>query len=254
MISASAETASVEEVAKSGRVFLTAEWRDVVMLNYAADPQLLASYVPAGTSLDSFDGVTYLSLVGFRFCRARLFGQFPIPFHSNFEEVNLRFYVRREVGGECRRGVVFIAEVVPRFAIAAMARAVYGENYRCTAMRHVIESNRGASKIQFEWKVASKLCRLSARCEGMGEHPQPGSLQEFITDHYWGYSAQRSGGCMEYRVAHVSWRVSSATEAGFEGDASALYGGPLAEVLQRPDCAFVADGSPVAVFRGTRIA
>ena len=255
MTSASVETVNVEKVAEPDRVFLTADWRALVMLNYEVDPQLVASYVPAGTALDSFNGVTYLSLVGFRFFRTRLFGHLPIPFHSNFDEVNLRFYVRRQVGDESRRGVVFIAEVVPRVAIAAMARAVYGENYNSAPMRHRSENRGNARTVEFQWKVAGKWCGLWARCEGMGEHSAAGSLQEFITEHYWGYSAQRSGGCMEYRVAHVPWRVCSATQAGFEGDGSALYGERLAAALQRPPhCAFVADGSPVTVFRGTRIA
>src|SRR5579862_1121620 len=96
---------------ESKRVFLSAEWRDLVMLNYEVDPALLSPYVPPGTSLDSFQGETYVSLVGFRFCRTKLLARFPIPFHSNFDEVNLRFYVRRKEDGEERRGVVFIAEV-----------------------------------------------------------------------------------------------------------------------------------------------
>lgn len=61
------------------------------MLNYEVEPSLLNPYVPRGTSLDSFNGRTYISLVGFRFCRTRLLGRFPVPFHANFDEVNLRF-------------------------------------------------------------------------------------------------------------------------------------------------------------------
>ena len=122
------------------RVFLSAEWRDLVMLNYEVEPELLKPYVPAGTTLDSFKGRTYLSLVGFQFRHTRLLGRFPIPFHVNFDEVNLRVYVRRKEGSDDRRGVVFIAEVVPRRAIATTARILYGENYRYRPMRHRIET------------------------------------------------------------------------------------------------------------------
>jgi uncharacterized protein len=125
------------------KVFLSAEWRDLVMLNYEIDPRLLAEYVPAGTVADSFMGKTYVSLVGFRFCRTKLFGAITIPFHSNFDEVNLRFYVRRQEGAESRRGVVFIAEIVPRQAVAKVARALYRENYRCLPMRHHVCSGGG---------------------------------------------------------------------------------------------------------------
>src|SRR5579859_1008263 len=110
------------------QIFLSAEWRDLLMLNYEVDPACVQQYVPAGTELDSFAGKTYVSLVGFRFCRTKLLGVLPIPFHSEFEEINLRFYVKRRDINEIRRGVVFIAEIVPKQAIALTARWFYGEN------------------------------------------------------------------------------------------------------------------------------
>jgi len=90
------------------------------MLNYAVDPALIEHLVPAGVELDSFEGKTYVSLVGFMFLRTRVFGC-RVPLHQDFEEVNLRFYVRRQVSGSVRRGVVFVREIVPKRAIAAVA-------------------------------------------------------------------------------------------------------------------------------------
>src|SRR5579864_4477520 len=109
--------------------FLTAEWRNLAMLNYEIDPNLLREYVPAGVELDQWNGHTFMSLVGFSFLNTKVLG-LPIPFHRNFEEVNLRFYVRRNTRNEIRRGVVFIKEIVPRWAIAFVARSVYGERDR----------------------------------------------------------------------------------------------------------------------------
>jgi uncharacterized protein len=236
------------------RVFLSAEWRDLVMLNYEIEPSLLSRYVPPGTALDSFEGRTYLSLVGFRFCHTKLLGRFRVPFHSDFDEVNLRFYVRRKEGGDDRRGVVFIAEVVPRRAIATIARLAYGENYRYLPMKHRIETEGLSTTAEYQWRVGGLWCRLSAQTVGLPAHPQEGSLEQFITEHYWGYSTQRNGGCVEYHVSHVPWQVWATTKAGFEGEASTLYGRELAGVLERcPDCAFVADGSPVIVFIGNGV-
>ena len=226
------------------------------MLNYEVEPRLLNRYVPSGTMLDSFQGRTYVSLVGFRFCRTRLLGHFPVPFHTTFDEVNLRFYIRRKEGNDDRRGVVFIAEVVPRRAIAATARLLYGENYTYRLMRHRIENEKlnMTAEYQYQWQAGSQWCRLSAQTVGLPTRSQEGSLEQFITEHYWGYSAQRSGGCIEYHVSHVPWQVWATTQAGFEGEASSLYGSELAAVIQRrPDCAFVADGSPVLVFAGRRV-
>ena len=239
---------------QSERVFLSAEWRDLVMLNYAVDPGLLNRHVPPGTTLDTFQGRTYLSLVGFRFCNTKLLGHFPVPFHADFDEVNLRFYVRRKDGREDRRGVVFIAEVVPRRAIATIARALYGENYRRLPMRHHIQTRELGSAAEYQWKTGDQWCKLSGQTAGAPALAVEGSLEQFITEHYWGYSTQRSGRCLEYHVSHVPWQVWAATGAGFEGDASALYGRELGTVLQRPpDSAFIADGSPVIVFKGNRI-
>jgi uncharacterized protein YqjF (DUF2071 family) len=242
------------KLSRSKGVFLSAEWRHLVMLNYEVEASLLSPYIPLGTSLDSFQGRTYVSLVGFRFFRTKLLGCFPIPFHNEFDEANLRFYVRHREGGESRRGVVFISEVVPRRAIAITARLLYGENYTYLPMRHNVEAEEMAKTLAYEWKVQGKWCRLSAQTAGRPTHPNEGSLEQFITEHYWGYSKQRTGGSLEYHVSHAPWKVWAVTTAGFEGDASALYGKRLAAVLERrPDCAFVADGSPVIVFKGTRI-
>lgn len=238
-------------MSQSGRVFLSAEWRDLVMLNYEVEPGLLNRYVPAGTTLDSFEGKTYVSLVGFRFNRTKILGHFPVPFHANFDEVNLRFYVRRNEGGDTKRGVVFIAEVVPRRAIAMTARLLYGENYRYCRMRHRLETEGPTKMAEYRWQVGHQWCRISAQTAGSPTHSQEGSLEQFITEHYWGYSAQGSRGALEYHVSHVPWQVWATAKAGFEGEASSLYGAELSTVLKRrPDCAFVADGSPVVVFTG----
>ena len=237
----------------SKRVFLSAEWRDLVMLNYEVDPNLLSRYVPPGTTLDSFNGRTYLSLVGFRFCNTKLLGCLQIPFHANFEEVNLRFYVSREERDEVRRGVVFIAEVVPRRAIALAARLVYGEKYIRLPMDHRVEAEGLSQTAEYRWKLGDQWCMLSAKTDNLPSQPQEGSLEQFITEHYWGYSTQRSGSSVEYHVSHRPWQTWKASHAAFEGETSALYGDELAAVLRRPpDSAFVADGSPVIVFRGNR--
>jgi uncharacterized protein len=241
-------------MSQSKRVFLSAEWRDLVMLNYEVEPGLLNRFVPPGTSLDSFQGRTYISLVGFRFCRTKLLGRFPVPFHSDFDEVNLRSYVRRKENGEDRRGVVFIAEVVPRRTIAATARVLYGENYVCLPMRHHIETEESRSTVEYQWRVGGQWCRIFAQTVDLPKQPPAGSLEQFITEHYWGYSTQRAGGSLEYHVSHVPWNVWGTTTARFEGEASALYGKDLGAVIQRrPDSAFVADGSPVIVFKSNRI-
>jgi len=236
------------------KIFLSAEWRDLLMLNYEVDPAILQKYVPAGTELDSFAGKTYVSLVGFRFCRTKLLGSIPIPFHTEFEEINLRFYVKRREVNEFRRGVIFIAEIVPKHAVAYTARLFYGENYVRRPMCHSVLTNNSNLEAEYSWRSANQSCRLRAQAEGSPSLPAEGSLEQFITEHYWGYSCQPSGRTVEYHVQHAPWKVWNATHAEFSGDTRDLYGDELSKVLKRaPASAFIADGSSVIVFRGIKL-
>src|SRR5712664_1095889 len=159
-------------MSRTKTVFLSAEWRDLVMLNYEVDSRSLDKYVPRGTVLDSFRGRTYVSLVGFRFCRTKLLGSLAVPLHSDFDEVNLRFYVRRKEGDENRRGVVFIAEIVPKRMVAATARLVYGENYICLPMRHNVCTKESKKTVTYEWQLKNQWCRLGAQAIGATALPQ----------------------------------------------------------------------------------
>jgi uncharacterized protein len=240
-----------DQLSENKRLFLSAEWRDLAMLNYEVSPRLLQPYVPRGTELDSFQGKTFISLVGFRFLSTKLFGILPIPFHTDFDEVNLRFYVRRSEARTDKRGVVFICEIVPRRAIALVARLAYSENYVSLPMKHEIETRGSAITANYQWKLNGQWCGLRAEASESASQPEEGTLERFITEHYWGYAAPPGGGCKEYRVAHVPWRVWRATNAGVDGDCDALYGPDFSRILERqPDSAFIADGSPVRVFAG----
>jgi len=223
------------------------------MLNYAIDPVLLKPFVPFGTELDSYEGTTYVSLVGFLFLKARVLGM-TIPYHSNFEEVNLRFYVRRKRTDGWERGVVFIREFVPRWAIAFVARTVYGEAYESLPMRHTIESYGDNTKVDYSWRLRG--CWQSMRMTTVGEpqETKSDSLEEFITEHYWGYARQSDGGTFEYQVEHPKWRVWLARSAVLDCDVKSLYGDRFVDCLkQSPTSAFLADGSDVTVSRGIRL-
>jgi len=238
----------------SHRVFLSAEWRDLVLLNYVVDPLPLLPFVPLGTTLSSFQGKTYVSLVGFRFCKTKLWGNIAIPFHGEFEEVNLRFYVHREVDGKLRRGVVFIKEIVPKLVIALTARWVYGENYVSHSMKHKVVNQAHGLEAEYSWKHGGERSRLFARSCRAPKLPSENSLEQYIAEHHWGYSQQKSGHTVEYHVTHVPWEVCIASEAAFTGDAVGLYGKEFGEALCRPpNSAYIAKGSPVAVYQGEEL-
>jgi uncharacterized protein len=237
------------------RAFLRAEWRDLVMLNFEAPAALLEPLVPAGVELDRWRGRLYVSIVGFKFADTRVLGV-PVPGHRAFEEVNLRFYVRRQVGTDVRRGVVFIREIVPRRAIALVAKLAYNEPYRALPMRHRTERARGedATRREYAWYSGGSWTRLSAVTSGAPQPLVADSEEEFITEHYWGYTRQRDGGTIEYRVDHPRWNVWRSDDARIGGSLMPVYGSAFARILTgAPRSAFVADGSPVTVFAPARI-
>jgi uncharacterized protein len=225
------------------------------MINYAVAPAVLAPHVPRGVELDLWDGEALVSMVGFRFLKTRVFGV-PIPFHQNFDEVNLRFYVRRRDAGGWRRGVVFVREIVPRFGIAAVARVAYNEPYVALPMRHRVPSAlKAGARLEYGWRFRGRWHSLGATLAGERREIRQGSAEEFIFEHYYGYTRQRDGGTVEYEVEHPRWLVWQTSESFLGADLSAFYGAPFAESLGgKPRSAFVAEGSPVLVRRGVRLA
>lgn len=235
------------------RPFLTARWESLVLLNYRCPPELLTPFVPRGTELDSWNG-TNLSLVGFRFVDTRVLGC-PIPGHRTFEEVNLRFYVRRDGPDGVRRGVVFLRELVPKRLIAAVARVTYNEPYLALPMSHAValDETSGGS-VTYSWQDRGQSHSLTARVEGPARPLARQSEAEFITEHYWGYNRQRNGGTLEYRVEHPRWLVWESHDAAYSPPPGALLYGDFAETLaSEPSSAFVAVGSEVEVYAGVKL-
>ena len=221
------------------------------MLNFAIDPKILEPLVPVETELDFHEGQTFVSVVGFLFLDTRLIG-LPIPLHRDFEEVNLRFYVRRKSASEWRRGVVFVRELVPRRAIALIARTFYGEPYLALPMRHALEHKDGRVFAEYQWRRGRRWETLAMTAIGEPQSAGHGSHEEFITEHYWGYTARRDG-CSEYRVEHPRWRLWKADTTKFDADVATLYGPQFVETLAvTPISAFIADGSGIHVHQRNR--
>jgi uncharacterized protein len=227
--------------------FLTADWRYLAMLNFAVDPVLLAPFVPTGTELDYFGHETFLSVVGFLFLNTRVLGV-AVPLHRDFEEVNLRFYVRRKSIAGWKRGVVFVRELVPRRAVATVARVFYGERYSAMPMQHAIKDDGKSVFVEYQWRRRKKWESLCMTAVGQASSVAFGSPEEFITEHYWGYTAGQPTG--EYRVEHPRWKVWPATTAKFDADVSTLYGEQFVAPLSAPPASsFIAAGSHVQVWR-----
>jgi len=217
------------------------------MANYIVDPAVLAPYIPAKTELDVYNGKVYVSLIGFMFENTRLLG-FKIPFHVNFEEVNLRFYIRHSDNGNWKRGVVFIKEIVPRAAISFVANTLYNEQYSTMQMKHFYEEAAGKIKLGYHWKHRHKWNFIEAITENKLMPILPGSEAEFITEHYWGYSKYNEQRTVEYAVQHPRWQMYPVKEYTIDCDFTALYGDRFSMLQSAtPNSLFVAKGSPISI-------
>lgn len=222
---------------------------DLVMANYEVAPELLADRVPPGTALDFDDGKLFVSLVGFMFLDTRVLG-IPVPFHVNFEEVNLRFYVKRETAEETRRGVCFVKEIVPRFAIAKVADLVYGEPYECWKMSHT----RTEKEVSYSWRKGDCANRFKVEIDRDLGIPARGSHGEFIIEHYWGYTRRGPNRTDEYKVEHPEWELFSVKNVELDVDFGRTYGEKFAFLSdQKPASVLLAKGSEIAVYKGAKM-
>ncbi len=227
--------------------FLKAEWRKLALFNYEIDPALLEIHVPKGTELDLWQGKCYVSVVGFLFQNVRLLG-LRIPFHVNFEEVNLRFYVRRKVDGDWRRGVVFIKEIVPKWALSFVANTVYKEHYQTLPMTHSWQKEKGVFKVHYQWKIASGWQSIRIDAEDNLRPIPENSEAEFITEHYWGYAKVSEDKTNEYEVTHPKWLQYPVIDYEITVDFEQNYGSEFSFLEQaQPTSVLLAEGSQITV-------
>ncbi|MFT3823380.1 MAG: DUF2071 domain-containing protein [Chitinophagaceae bacterium] len=232
--------------------FLSAEWRKLAIANYAVDPQLLLPHLPYKTELDTWNNTCYVSLVGFMFVNTRLLG-LPIPFHINFEEINLRFYVRSKDNDTWKRGVVFIKEIVPRPALTFVANTIYKENYETLPTQHLWVTNNNTLAVEYKWKKKN-WHSLKIMAENRLQALAGGSEEEFITEHYWGYARINDSSSTEYEVQHPRWEIYPVKNYEINVDFEAAYGAEFAFLQQAtPRSVFLAEGSPIKVKGGKRI-
>ncbi len=233
------------------KIFLTAEWRKLVIANYSFDPEILKNYIPNKTELDKWNEITYVSLVGFMFLNTRIKG-FRIPFHVNFEEVNLRFYVlhKDKISNQWKRGVVFIKEIVPKRAIVFIANNIFKENYEAMKMKHQWTHSQSVISAEYQWE-SGKWNSFKVNSIETAYDFKQGSEEEFITEHYWGYTKINNSDTSEYNVQHPKWKMYPVSDYEINVDFAMLYGNEFASLKNnKPLSVFFAEGSEIKVGSG----
>lgn len=226
--------------------FLTAKWTNLALFNYEIDAKLLEKYIPAGTELDFYNNKCYVSLVGFMFEDVKLLG-LPIPFHTNFEEVNLRFYVKRFENGEWKRGVVFIKEIVPKHAITFVANTIYKENYQTLKMKHSVTENNDSIDFVYQWKTKEKWNTILVETEKNLTPIEENSEAQFITEHYFGYTKHENK-TFEYEVKHPKWKQYKVNQFQVDVNFEKTYGNEFSFLNDMiPTSVILAKGSEISV-------
>ena len=228
-------------------IFLKANWENIIMANYEIDPKILDPFLPKGVEIDLFNDKAYISLVGFMFKKTKLFG-IPIPWFGTFEEINLRFYVVRRENNQIKRGVVFINETIPYPIVAWMANKLYKEHYTVVPTKHEINQANNCKKIKFEWLLNKKWNSIYVEASNELSAMKPNSLENFIYEHYYGYTKIDEHKTEEYKLQHPSWKTNEVVNYAIDCDFEAMYGKSFSVLNQtNPEAVFIAEGSSVAV-------
>lgn len=229
--------------------FLRAEWNNLIIANYVVPKELLLSYLPYKTELDFFEGNPYVSLVGFMFLNTKVLGM-SVPLHINFEEVNLRFYVKYNDRNSWKKGVVFIKEIVPKRAISFIANNIYGEKYAKMKMRHFHIDNKENFEAGYEWKFKNNWNKISAVCDKRSKKIVPASVEDFFANHYWGYSKYSDTKTYEYHVEHPVWETFKVLSYSVDCDFGTLYGERFSFLNdENPASVLMTKGSEIKVNR-----
>lgn len=231
--------------------FLTATWKNLIVVNYEVAPEVLLPLLPRGVELDLFEGKALMSIVAFHFCDMRVGGLVPAFLARNFEEINLRFYVKRRVGDSWRRGVVFVREIVPSRIVAFVARTLYSEPYSRLPMSHDVSGFDDIRGGTIRYTMVNRATPITVGATTRDElgNLVTGSVESFILEHYWGYTKRTDCKTSEYRVSHPAWKFWPVEQVVVSPGLADLYPVEFASALARPPHSVcVAQGSNVSVY------
>lgn len=227
--------------------FLTANWNNLTLINYEIDSKILEKYIPKGTEIDLWQDKCYVSLVGFMFTNTKVLG-IKVPFHINFEEVNLRFYVKRFENGKWKRGVVFIKEIVPKSAITFIANTLYNEHYQTNKMKHSVTQKDSSKIFTYQWENNNHWNSIQLETELDPTEIELNSEAEFITEHYFGYTKYNDNTTFEYEVKHPRWKQLKVIDYKIDVDFENNYGDAFTFLQnKKPISIFLALGSKITV-------
>lgn len=232
---------------------LTCQWRKLAFFNYIVSPEIIEKYLPRHTEIDFFNGQCFVSLVGFQFKDVAIEG-IKVPFHTDFEEINLRCYVRHFDGQGWRQGTVFLSEIADKRLLTALANSLYNENYRTMPTKHSQKEAPQGNQYGYYWKSENQWQQMEVSTATRPVSVDPESETAFLIHKLWGYGKHNEQQTNQYQIDHPLWQVYPVQQYSLEVDFSKIFGPEFAHLKGRkPHSVILAEGSPINVIGTSKI-
>ena len=229
------------------RIFLTANWNYLLLINYAVPKHILTSFLPKNCELALWKDQAFVSIVGFQFNNTRVF-KIKWPFFTNFIEINLRFYLYHNK----ESAVCFIREYVPSYLIAGIARVSYNEPYKTTKITTTLKKTNETLSLQYGMSTRNHPFNIGVITDNKPYMPNKNSMEFFFKEHNIGVGRTRKKEPLIYKVYHPEWRVFPIKKHSIEIDWTFFFGTGFAFLEnKKPDSIFLAEGSAVEVYKHT---
>src|SRR4051812_45302919 len=187
--------------------YMRMSWHDLLFAHWPIAPETLQPLIPAGLTLDTFDGQAWVSVVPFRMSEVVLRQAPELPWLSAFLELNVRTYVTIDD----KPGVWFFSLDAANPIAVAVARRWFHLPYFRARMGlqrdgdwiayHSERRHRGFPLGEFRGRY---------RPTGPSYLSQHGSLETWLTERYALYSADLHGRIFRGDVHHVPWPLQPA--------------------------------------------
>lgn len=232
---------------------LTCKWKKLAFANYIVPPEVVEKHLPPFTEIDYFNENCFVSLVGFQFKDVEIAG-IKVPFHTDFEEINLRFYVKRFDGENWRKGTVFLSEIADKVALSTLANSLLRENYKTLPTKQEVRKQANEWKAGYFWQFNSTWQYIKVTADATPLPTKKGSETEFIIHRLWGYGKHNEEVTNEYNISHPRWNTYKIKDYSVNVDFAKIFG-PEFSILgaATPHSVILAEGSSISVKRMDKI-
>ena len=183
-------------------------WHDLLFMHWPIQSDAIRQYVPPQLTIDTFDGTAWIGVVPFRMSgvRPRLIS--PLPGISAFPEINVRTYITVEG----KPGVWFISLDAGNPIAVEAGRDVFHLPYYNARMTCELV---GGDIIQYSSLRTHRSAPPATfqghyRLTGPVYRSTPGTLENWLTERYCLYAANRKGQIWRSDIHHIPWPLQPA--------------------------------------------